>query len=82
LNQEIAENLARDARYFAAMPEKSIQNSKLTFAPHDLIGLVGRLRPFMGPLGTTPAVSGTMTLQVHLLKGLNIDFRLLVRGQI
>jgi formamidase len=56
LNQEIAEKLAGDARYYAAMPEKSIQNSILTFAPHDLVGLVARLRPFMGQLGTTPSV--------------------------
>jgi formamidase len=38
------------------MPENSIQNSILTFAPHDLVGLVARLRPFMGQLGTTPAI--------------------------
>lgn len=56
LNQNVAEDVAREARMFAAMPEKSIQNSILTFAPHDLVGLVGRLRPFMGQLGTTPAV--------------------------
>jgi acetamidase/formamidase len=56
LDKDIAENVAHDARFFAAMPEKSIQNSILTFAPHDLVGLVGRLRPFMGQLGTTPAV--------------------------
>ncbi|MFW6098053.1 MAG: acetamidase/formamidase family protein, partial [Chloroflexota bacterium] len=55
-DQETAERVAREARYFAAMPEKSIQNSILTFAPHDLVGLVARLRPFMGQLGTTPAV--------------------------
>ena len=56
LDQELAESVAREARTFAAMPEKSIQNSILTFAPHDLVGLVARLRPFMGQLGTTPAV--------------------------
>ncbi|MFW6184122.1 MAG: acetamidase/formamidase family protein [Chloroflexota bacterium] len=56
LNQEVAERLAREARHYAAMPENSIQNSILTFAPHDLVGLVGRLRPFMGQLGTTPAL--------------------------
>lgn len=56
LNQEIAEELAGDARRYAAMPEKSIQNSILSFAPHDLVGLVGRMRPFMGQIGTTPAV--------------------------
>lgn len=54
VHQEAAEEIARDARRFAAMPENSIQNSILTFAPHDLVGLVGRLRPFLGQLGTTP----------------------------
>ena len=56
LNQEMAEGVAREARTYAAMPEKSIQNSILTFAPHDLVGLVGRMRPFMGQVGTTPSV--------------------------
>lgn len=54
LHQEAAEEIARDARRYAAMPENSIQNPILTFAPHDLVGLVGRLRPFLGQLGTTP----------------------------
>ena len=56
LAQEAAETIARDANFYAAMPENSIQNSVLTFAPADLVGLVGRLRPFMGQLGTTPAI--------------------------
>ncbi len=56
LNKEAAEAIAREAKRYAAMPENSIQNSILTFAPHDLVGLVARLRPFMGQLGTTPAV--------------------------
>ncbi|HMQ51809.1 MAG TPA: acetamidase/formamidase family protein [Anaerolineae bacterium] len=56
LDQEAAERLAAKAKYYAAMPEKAIQHSILTFAPHDLVGLVGRLRPFMGQLGTCPAV--------------------------
>lgn len=56
LNQKVAERLAREAKNYAAMPENSIQNSILTFAPHDLVGLVGRLRPFMGQLGTTPGL--------------------------
>lgn len=56
LNQEAAEMIARDARRYAAMPENSIQNPILTFAPHDLVGLVARLRPFMGQLGTTPSM--------------------------
>lgn len=56
LPQGAAEEIAHHAKTFAAMPENSIQNSILTFAPHDLVGLVARLRPFMGQLGTTPAI--------------------------
>jgi formamidase len=56
LHRKAAEQIARDAKAYAALPEKSIQNPILTFAPHDLVGLVARLRPFMGQFGTTPAV--------------------------
>ncbi|HEX3376087.1 MAG TPA: acetamidase/formamidase family protein [Candidatus Acidoferrales bacterium] len=56
LHQNAAEQIARDAKSYAALPEKSVQNPILTFAPHDLVGLVARLRPFMGQFGTTPAI--------------------------
>jgi acetamidase/formamidase len=56
LGQDAAEEIASSAKRYAALPEKSIQNPILTFAPHDLVGLVARLRPFMGQLGTTPAI--------------------------
>ena len=56
LNSHAATKIALDAKAFAALPENSIQNPILVFAPHDLIGLVARLRPFMGQLGTVPAV--------------------------
>ncbi|MEI7846433.1 MAG: acetamidase/formamidase family protein [Chloroflexota bacterium] len=56
LSQDAAEIIAQDARNFAATPDNSIQNSILTFAPHDLVGLVSRLRPFMGQMGTTPSM--------------------------
>ena len=56
VGREQAEAFARDADRVAALPAASIQHPILTFAPHDLVGLVGRLRPFMGQLGTTPAV--------------------------
>jgi len=56
LDQEAAEKIAHDAKRYAALPENSIQNPILTFAPHDLVGLVARLRPFMGQLGTTPSI--------------------------
>jgi acetamidase/formamidase len=55
LPQEAAEEIGADAKRYGAVPEKSIQNSVLSFAPHDLVGLVARLRPFMGQLGTTPS---------------------------
>jgi acetamidase/formamidase len=56
LGKDAAEEIASSAKRYAALPEKSIQNPVLTFAPHDLVGLVARLRPFMGQLGTTPAI--------------------------
>ncbi len=56
LHRQAAEEIARDAKRYAALPENSIQNPILTFAPHDLVGLVARMRPFMGQLGTTPGL--------------------------
>lgn len=55
LSQAAAETIARDAKRYAALPDRSAQNPILAFAPHDLVGLVARLRPFMGQLGTTPS---------------------------
>ncbi len=57
LNRDASESIARDAHRYAAMPENSVQNSVLTLAPHDLIGMMARLRPFLGQLGTTPAIA-------------------------
>ncbi len=51
-----AEEFAHHADTYAALPGNSIQNPILLFAPHDLAGVATRLRPFMGQLGTTPAV--------------------------
>jgi acetamidase/formamidase len=56
LDGQAAEEIAWEAKRYAALPEKSIQNPILTFAPHDLVGLVARMRPFMGQLGTTPGL--------------------------
>ncbi|MFV2069939.1 MAG: acetamidase/formamidase family protein [Pirellulales bacterium] len=53
---EATEKIARDARRYAAMPKNSVQNSVLTLAQHDLVGMMARLRPFMGQLGTTPSI--------------------------
>lgn len=54
LNQEAAEKAARDGHNYMSTPENSVQNPIVTFAPHDLVGTVARLRPFLGQLGTTP----------------------------
>ncbi|MBN2254308.1 MAG: acetamidase/formamidase family protein [Deltaproteobacteria bacterium] len=51
-----AEKIARDARTYAGLSDSCTQHSILLFAPHDLVGTVSRMRPFMGQLGTTPAV--------------------------
>ena len=56
VHQHAAEEIAQDPNKYAAMPAQSAQHSILTFAPHDLVGLVARVRPFMGQLGTVPAI--------------------------
>src|SRR5262249_58906659 len=50
-----AENIAKDAARYAALPEGSVQHPILLFAPSDLVGLSTRLQPFLGQLGTTPS---------------------------
>jgi acetamidase/formamidase len=57
LPREQAEALARDAARAAALPEHSVQNPILTFAPHDIVGLATRMRPFLGQLGTSPSAT-------------------------
>src|SRR5262249_35715540 len=52
VGQEQAEAFAHGAPHQAALPANSIQHPILTFAPHDLVGVVARMRPFMGQLGT------------------------------
>src|SRR3712207_5244339 len=57
VSQERAEDFARDAARVAALPDGSVQNPILTFAPHDIIGLATRLRPFLGQIGTSPSAT-------------------------
>jgi acetamidase/formamidase len=57
LPRERAEELARDAARAAALPDGSVQNPILTFAPHDLVALATRLRPFLGQIGTSPSAT-------------------------
>lgn len=57
LDQKGAEKAAHCGRDFMQTPDNSIQNPVVTLAPHDLSGIVTRLRPFLGQLGTTPPVN-------------------------
>jgi formamidase len=54
---EASESFAREAPRFAALPDRSAQHPILTFAPHDIVALATRLRPFMGQLGTSPSTT-------------------------
>jgi formamidase len=56
VDRAAAERIAREAERYAALPEGSVQHSVLALAPHDLVGIAVRLRPFLGQLGTMPAV--------------------------
>jgi acetamidase/formamidase len=52
-----AHGFADDAARMAALPDNSRQHPILLFAPHDIVGMATRLRPFMGQLGTTPSMT-------------------------
>lgn len=56
MDKNAAQKIARDSRKYSKIPKCSVQHSILLFAPHDLVGTVTRLRPFLGQLGTMPAV--------------------------
>jgi acetamidase/formamidase len=56
VNGELAKRIAEDARTWSRIPEKSVQFSVLVAAKADIIGVLSRLRPFVGQLGTTPSV--------------------------
>src|SRR4051794_25669397 len=49
--------MAHDAARVAQLPDNSAQNPILLFAPHDLVGVATRLRPFLGQLGTSPSTT-------------------------
>ncbi len=52
----VAEELARDAAKVMALPEESAQNPIVALCPADIPGVVTRLRPFLGNIGTTPSI--------------------------
>lgn len=52
-----AETIAHQANHYAALPDGSHQHSILTFAPSDMPGVMVRMRPFLGQLGTCPSMA-------------------------
>lgn len=55
VDRQAAEAIARRAREHAHMPDAAEQHSILTFAPADVPGVVSRIKPFMGNIGTVPS---------------------------
>ncbi|GGP07771.1 acetamidase/formamidase family protein [Oceanobacillus neutriphilus] len=55
LPKEAAEAVGKEGRKNMCTPEHSVQNPIVSVAPHDIVGMVARVRPFLGQIGTTPA---------------------------
>ncbi|WP_018962937.1 acetamidase/formamidase family protein [Coprothermobacter platensis] len=56
VSEEIADQIGQDPRYYMQTPANSVQNPVVVMAPHDLVGTVARMRPFLGQLGSTPSI--------------------------
>jgi formamidase len=56
VDKDEAERIAANAAAYSALPAESRQHSILTYALHDISGVVARLRPFIGNIGTTPPI--------------------------
>ncbi len=54
LDAEAVKKTAAAGREFMHTPDNSVQNPVVSLAPSDLPGMVARMRPFLGQLGTTP----------------------------
>ncbi len=52
----VAKQLAVDAGKAMALPKECAQHPVVALCPADISGLVTRLRPFIGNIGTTPAI--------------------------
>lgn len=55
VGREGARRIALDARNYMRTPENSVQNPVVALAASDLVGVLARMRPFLGQLGTTPS---------------------------
>ncbi|HID86980.1 MAG TPA: acetamidase [Anaerolineae bacterium] len=56
VGKESAEEIARQASEYAALPAGSEQHPILVLGKADIVGVLTRMRPFIGNIGTTPAV--------------------------
>lgn len=56
LDRAGADRAAADGRRYMALPQNSEQYPILTYAPAHLARVVARIRPFLGNIGTTPAI--------------------------
>jgi formamidase len=55
LNKDGARKVALDAEKMGRLPNESLQHPSPTFAASDLSGVLARIRPFIGELGTVPS---------------------------
>lgn len=53
---DVAETLAQDATRWMALPSSSAQHPIVAMRPANLSGVMARMRPFIGNIGTTPSV--------------------------
>jgi len=56
VDKGMAEEIARNALEWSALPKNSKQVPVLVLGKSDIVGLATRVRPFLGQLGSTPAV--------------------------
>lgn len=52
----VAEQVAWNAKQFHATPDAAEANPILLYAAHDMPGVITRVAPFMGNIGTTPSI--------------------------
>ncbi len=64
----MAEDIARQAQQFSAIPEGSCQYSSNLLAKGDLSGVLARVRPMVGNIGILPGSSNALITQCRRLR--------------
>ena len=57
VGEDLAQSVAENAHEMLDIPKESVQNPSAILNSSDLQGVVTRLQPFLGQLGTTPSVA-------------------------